>query len=60
MRGNIQVKLSRRQAVDILNLIEDELEDGDPEAEDRGSLMRAAGIIEEAIKRLDDRLERMR
>ena len=55
----IQVKITRKQAVDLLNLIEDELESSPEDASDRVSLQRSAANIEEGLKRLEDRLERL-
>lgn len=57
--GNIMVKFTRNQAIDLLNLIEDELESGEEDASDRDSLRRSAGIIQNGLNSLDARLKRM-
>jgi hypothetical protein len=59
VNGYIQIKLSKKQALSLIELIEDELDTGEPEASDRPALESAAKIIQRGIDSLEARLERM-
>jgi len=55
----IQIKLTKNQALAVLDLLEDELEEGDKSDEDRPSLEAAVRIINKGIDSLEARLKRM-
>jgi hypothetical protein len=59
MADNVQIQLTKAQANALMELLEDELEDGDPNAPDRKRLEEVTSRVEQALGRLYARKDRM-